>query len=136
MKLFCLAYCSTATKPLNLAEVRRLASNASQKNTAINITGCLVYSNNQFFQILEGSQENINSLYLKISKDPAHTNLKILCYNQIEIRMFRNWGMGLIETNKTKEILKVHFEKKFSPEELSPSQTIHFAKDIQKLFCP
>ncbi len=134
MRLFSLAYCSTATKPLTLSDVKKLATKASANNQLSIITGCLIYANKQFFQIIEGSQENLNLLFLKIAKDPAHDKIKILYYQQIEERLFPNWGMGLLETARTREIVKKHFEKDFQPEEFSPKQAENFTTDIKKLF--
>ena len=135
MRLFRLIYCSRAKKVLGFKDVKELATSANEKNLDRDITGILLYNNNYFFQCIEGSQENINDLYLKISGDERHGAIRLLSYDQIRARLFPEWNMGLIQTEPTKDLIRRYFEEeKFVPTLLSPSQSENFLQDLKILF--
>ena len=135
MRLFRLIYSSRAKKILSFSDVKELTSKASEKNKETEITGILLYANNYFFQTIEGSQEEINDLYLRISKDERHGSIRLLSYNNIEKRLFPSWGMGLIQTEPSQDLINRHFENgKFVPTILSPDQSESFLHELKKMF--
>lgn len=57
-------------------EVRSILNDACEFNDKNDITGLLIYSEGNFFQLIEGEKELIKELYYdKIRKDPRHNNL-------------------------------------------------------------
>jgi hypothetical protein len=50
---------------------------------------------NSYLQLLEGFETSVDQLYLKISKDTRHANIKILNEENIENRLFTTWSMRL-----------------------------------------
>lgn len=67
---------------------------ASARNNPIKkITGCLLEGKTSFLQILEGPSDEIQVLYKTISEDNRHTNVKSLCDEPVETRLFADWSM-------------------------------------------
>ena len=75
-----LIYASTATNPgesnagIIQVDVGRILKQSRKNNPWQQIGGVLYFSNNYFFQCLEGGQEVANKLYNKIAEDPRHHN--------------------------------------------------------------
>lgn len=97
--VYLLAYTSVATAPLSEQQVDELASQASEKNTMLGITGFLNYDfrKQQFLQVLEGHDSEVESLIEKIAVDPRHQQLNILRIGNSPRRLFPNWWMRLID---------------------------------------
>ena len=70
-----------------------IINTSARNNPSKNITGCLLEGKNSFLQILEGPSEAIQILYKTISEDSRHTNVKRLCDESLEKRLFSDWSM-------------------------------------------
>ena len=136
MKIFQLIYASSATVQFKFGELKILTDKAAEFNKTKNITGLLVYGNYHFMQILEGPQENINSLYLKIAKDIRHTDLRILDYSQILSRKFSQWAMTSVDFNFNplfEEITRHFFDGgSFEPYELGSRKASDIMSEYAK----
>ena len=74
-----ICYVSTANKELSESDISLLFKTVRQKNNTIGVTGILMFSEGNFFQIMEGEHDTIISLFNKIKVDPRHYNIiKIL----------------------------------------------------------
>ena len=135
MRIFRLIYCSRAKKVLSFDDVKVLAKEAKSNNEAKGISGILLYTNNHFLQSIEGSQEEVNALYLKISQDQRHGSVKLLYYEQVNERLFPSWNMGLVQTEPSQDLINRYFEHcKFVPNLLSPSQAENFLYELKEMF--
>lgn len=76
--MFSLVYRSTIKLCFKDSEIRKMLEAAKSFNIENNITGCLLYHNNTFIQLLEGEESKVRSLYGKIKKDPRHHQLSVL----------------------------------------------------------
>ena len=74
-------------------DVANIVTASTQNNPSKDITGCLVEGKNSFLQILEGPSDAIQSLYKAISEDNRHTNVRSLCDEPLETRLFSDWSM-------------------------------------------
>lgn len=103
-----LTYQSDAAQDLTTEEINSILEVARRCNAEHNITGCLIFFNNSFIQIIEGEEEDIKQLFSNLQKDERHKNIKIIFEGQIEERMFSEWGMAyhLVndENNTEKEL--------------------------------
>ncbi|WP_298541329.1 BLUF domain-containing protein [uncultured Aquimarina sp.] len=70
-----ISYVSTANQSLTNAEVNELFKFVKLNNDNQNITGILMYSDGNFFQVLEGKPNLIQDLYKKILLDTRHYNV-------------------------------------------------------------
>ena len=81
-------------------ELRELLAKARTKNSKLNITGLLLYHNESFFQILEGEEEPVHSLFARVAEDKRHHNVLLLSRKAAPGRNFGAWSMGFIDMDK------------------------------------
>ncbi|WP_298541331.1 BLUF domain-containing protein [uncultured Aquimarina sp.] len=67
-----ISYVSTANPSLTNSEINELFEFVKLNNDSQNITGILMYSDGNFFQVLEGEKDLIQDLFEKILLDPRH----------------------------------------------------------------
>lgn len=96
-----IVYYSDATKSFSEQEIIELLTKANQYNSARGITGCLIYANNKFIQLLEGEHDRVIELYEKIKRDPRHKNILTVIEMSVSQKLFSNWGMGFKFSEKT-----------------------------------
>lgn len=78
----------------NEQELKTLLRQAREKNKRQSITGMLLYLNGIYIQLLEGRQEDVQSLYDIIRKDRRHKGVALLKQDSIEKLYFSEWSMG------------------------------------------
>lgn len=128
--LYELTYYSVAGNNIKRDEVLRILEISRENNREHKITGCLVYHNDQFAQILEGDKQSVNDLYKKIEKDTRHTCVTLITMGEISQRAFNSWTMAFCDLKNTDELgdKKNYFEQnilKFSQVAKKPT----FAND-------
>lgn len=96
-KLIHLVYASAATTEVGLDEVKQIIKTSLTNNYASNITGMLLYAEGSFIQLLEGDEQEVESLFMDIRQDPRHTDVVLLYKDPIERRYFGEWSMGLAD---------------------------------------
>jgi hypothetical protein len=72
--MYQLIYTSHATVPFTGQELVSLLKQPRQWNDLLGITGVLLYNDEHFVQVLEGSVEAIGDLYGKLLRDVRHHN--------------------------------------------------------------
>ena len=72
---YAVSYVSTCAPNLSKVDISELFEQTTQFNNHENITGFLIYSNDNFFQFIEGEKEDITKLYSRIENDIRHQNL-------------------------------------------------------------
>jgi hypothetical protein len=63
-------------------------------NEASGVTGMLLYGNDTFLQVLEGSETSVDEVIAKIRQDPRHTQIQILYRRPLAERQYNDWSMG------------------------------------------
>jgi len=96
-ELIQLIYTSGAAVPFDADSLHELLEKARRNNSALEVTGMLLYVDGSFFQILEGEEGAVDQLYAKINLDPRHAGAKTLIKEPIEKRSFGSWTMGYSE---------------------------------------
>lgn len=77
--------------------MEQIGITSSQNNRALNITGLLVYFERLFFQIIEGDDEKVDHLFLKIGQDPRHQDIiRLKTDYDVDQRLFPAWSMKTI----------------------------------------
>ena len=92
--LYELIYKSRASSELDDEGLKEILEIARKYNIPQNITGCLLYHDGQFLQMLEGEHEVIQNLYQKIKHDSKHLDSVVLHMNEIKKRTFNDWSMA------------------------------------------
>jgi hypothetical protein len=70
-----ISYVSTAQSNLSAEHLENLLGDTVLKNNALDISGILLCSEGNFFQLMEGEKENVQDLFSRIKKDSRHNNL-------------------------------------------------------------
>lgn len=94
--MYHIVYSSKATFPVSEAVLGELLQRWRANNERDNITGILLYSEQEqrFLQLIEGEQEVIFTLYRHIERDYRHCRLLKLADGPIAQRSFASWRMG------------------------------------------
>ncbi|MGM0932949.1 MAG: BLUF domain-containing protein [Bacteroidota bacterium] len=75
MMRYAISYVSTANPNLNEEDIANLFEQVNEFNNSHDITGVLLYAETNFFQLIEGEEKVIKSLYSRIEKDSRHNNI-------------------------------------------------------------
>jgi adenylate cyclase len=101
-----LTYISKFSRSLANKEIESIGSISQTNNAREGITGVLLCCSGIFFQILEGEEDRIDSLYKRILEDDRHS--QILCLkselNALQ-RSFPEWSMEVIVLDENNDIL-------------------------------
>ena len=103
---FQLIYSSAAAPSFDESQLPELLEVARTNNSKLFITGMLLYHERSFIQVLTGPKTHVETLFEKISKDPRHTDTRVLFRGSVTERSFNDWSMGFYQsTAETKEEL-------------------------------
>ena len=95
-------YISSFVQDMSYDEIEELAKQAAKKNAENDITGVLMVKGEVFFQIIEGSEEDIDRLFAHILKDPRHEKIITLGIQVGDLkRLFPDWNMKEINLDTT-----------------------------------
>nr|WP_299340027.1 BLUF domain-containing protein [Allomuricauda sp.] len=89
-----LVYRSVASDSFNVSEIYKMLSDARNYNATHDITGCLLYHNHQFLQLLEGNENEVAKLFDRIKKDSRHHDIVTLIEDRDSERIFGEWSMA------------------------------------------
>ncbi|GGG50655.1 BLUF domain-containing protein [Bizionia arctica] len=92
--MYQLNYHSISRPGLNLKDLDDILETANIENSKRNISGCLIYHNNRFVQILEGKKKDVLEVFEKIKTDKRHHTVTLLWENQVDKRFFSEWHMA------------------------------------------
>ncbi|HMU47509.1 MAG TPA: BLUF domain-containing protein [Chitinophagaceae bacterium] len=110
-----LTYCSLAKPNITQDDIYGILEAAGRNNKKNSITGCLLFYNHEFLQILEGEEKMVKAVQKKIAKDSRHSNVRILSEGEKEERTFDHWTMAFKELSEqeAKDIGDKFFEDNF-----------------------
>jgi hypothetical protein len=91
-----LMYVSRAVPALDQEELSAIVRKSRADNAALGVTGVLCFSEGIYLQVLEGGRSAVNQIYRHIVTDPRHTEVELLCYEEIVERRFAAWAMGQV----------------------------------------
>src|SRR5690606_14279945 len=72
---YAVSYVSTAQRDLEPSEVVEILDQTEVRNNNLGIHGFLIYSEGNFFEVLEGEKELVLQLYDAIKEDGRHKNI-------------------------------------------------------------
>ena len=94
LPLYHLVYQSVATTFLDESELGRILAQSRAWNSAHGLTGVLLFSAGDIMQVLEGTREEVEYIFDRISRDARHANVLKLSDGPIAQRQFEQWSMG------------------------------------------
>jgi hypothetical protein len=89
-----LIYASVETQGFSSAQLTDLLQKARAENERLHLTGMLLYSDGNFFQVLEGEPDAVDAMYKKLHLDKRHHQLTSILREPIANRYFADWSMG------------------------------------------
>ncbi len=92
--MFELIYFSQAKSNICAYDITAILEASKKYNLKYNITGCLLYHNHEFIQILEGEKQIVKELFAKICTNTNHSNVSILSEGEKTEREFKTWNMA------------------------------------------
>lgn len=127
-----LIYCSEATSEVSSESVKNILEIAKSHNSKNQVTGVLFYSKKYFLQLLEGPCSEINATYNRIMADDRHQRLTILSYDEIYMRRFNQWKMGVASDHDINKDAYFRFgmNEGFNPFELGAESANLFLEDL------
>ncbi|MCF4102361.1 BLUF domain-containing protein [Gillisia sp. M10.2A] len=96
---FAISYVSTVDRELNEKEIIEVLDWSKNWNNSHNITGLLLYSEGNFFQVIEGEKEDIKSLFERIKQDSRHHNIIKIFEREIHKEAFDGYISDFISEN-------------------------------------
>ena len=113
-------YASRPVEPFDAQALDRILEKSRANNPAVGVTGLLCVADNLFLQVLEGGRDEVCELYNAIVRDPRHTQVRLLVYEEIEQRRFGAWTMGQINIDRLNPTMLLKY---FRRAELNPFET-------------
>lgn len=90
--LYTICYVSKASAELTDDDIQYIFKRTEKANNANGISGLLLYSFGNFFQVLEGEKTDLEHLYEnKIMKDKRHSNIYEVFSKDMETPIFSNY---------------------------------------------
>lgn len=82
---------------IDARDAARTIANASRhRNAAAGLTGCLLFVDNAFIQVLEGPCESVEETFERICRDFRHVDVRLVDFIAVPDRMFADWEMALL----------------------------------------
>ncbi|KAA1243276.1 BLUF domain-containing protein [Aquimarina sp. RZ0] len=91
-----LCYVSTTNPELSDAEIQELLDFVKQNNRHQNFTGVLMYSDGNFFQVLEGEKKEVSIMFEKIKLDSRHHSMIMIFDREITKSSFTNYDTAFM----------------------------------------
>ena len=77
---------------------------ARKRNLERFITGLIVELDNHFFQIIEGSKQDVQDIFNIIQQDPRHQHIRVIYDEPVLKREFGEWAMGYANSIEPQQI--------------------------------
>jgi len=126
--MYRLIYKSRSATPVDWAQVTDILHTSEASNREAGITGALLATDSHFLQVIEGPYESVNRTFMRIVRDPRHTDIWLIGFSVIDARLFEDWGMkgiGIFDLNRETEAMLM---RKYGEEDGS----VHFPLDEWK----
>jgi hypothetical protein len=92
--VYFLLYVSSATTLFSRSELDAILAISRKNNTALEVSGILLYKDGNLMQLLEGDENAVVTLYDKLGRDPRHKDLTVIWDGTEEERQFPSWSMA------------------------------------------
>ena len=101
---FQLTYHSVANPDLNEQDIKDIMEVSMKNNAELGITGCLMYNNGFFLQILEGDEKKVRDLFEIIGLDDRNNQVTLLSTDESQSRIFKEWAMAYYQFPPTDQL--------------------------------
>ncbi len=129
---YAIVYVSTASKDLKESEIKTMLDESVAWNNRNDLTGILLYSEGNFFQVIEGEENIVKDLFENIQKDPRHHNVMQLFGKAIHKEAFDGYKADFISGNAAYDQEK--FKSYLKQIEMLDDSTQKAVKNMIKVF--
>ena len=131
-------YVSTFNSGFSLQEVEGLFNFVSKRNLQMGLTGVLLFSDNCFFQVLEGDFNVIENLFERIKEDTRHYNIIKIIDDENHERIFDEYFFGFLTVTSLEDRKWMEFflENYFNAESRNHKVILGLMKKFLKRFQP
>ena len=99
--LFQLLYVSQMAPGCDFGVVKDIVSAARLSNTALGISGALLFDGERFCELIEGAEADVRSLIDRIAGDSRHTGLTVVFSgHSLSGRAMTRWASGYCEPDE------------------------------------
>jgi hypothetical protein len=105
-------YASRAVAAVDQEELVSILRKSKVNNPQLGVTGVLCFSEGIFLQVLEGGRSFVNRLYNRIASDARHSDVELLCYEEIGERHFAGWSMGQVNMTRMNPALLLKYSER------------------------
>jgi hypothetical protein len=120
LRLKMLAYTSRARLDLSAGDLADIHDTARHLNALDGITGLLVFDGTRFLQIVEGSEEAVDSLLERLRSDERHSAVEVRDERFVETRSFPDWSMELVRVSAGYLVARDEMETALPPHIAAP----------------
>ncbi|AMO54823.1 BLUF domain-containing protein [Endozoicomonas montiporae] len=85
-------------------DLSTITETAKKNNPSLNITGLLFYHNQQFLQIIEGEQPDLEGLMKVVTADPRHKEVVRIVDEELPERGFSDWNMDSFNLSEQQQL--------------------------------
>ena len=115
--MYRLMYKSHAKQQIGWEWVKELVSKSEENNQDAGVSGVLLATDTHFLQVLEGSFDEVNELFMRIVRDPRHDRVQLIAFNCIESRLYDGWAMNVVGVFDFNQELVDDLIKRYGEEE-------------------
>lgn len=94
--MFCLFYvskCRMASEDIDRT-IEAIVRLSQTRNSALGITGALLFSGSHFAQFLEGPEDHVRSVMRSITSDRRHSDVSVLLEEKSAAQRFESWSLA------------------------------------------
>ena len=78
-------------------ELEHILSRARDNNSALSVTGALLFNRDYFAQVLEGPRAAVENIFERIQRDRRHGQVTVVDNGWTETRDFPDWAMAHVQ---------------------------------------
>jgi Sensors of blue-light using FAD len=108
--------------------IESILDRSREQNLKNDVTGVLLFNQDYFLQLLEGSREQVTSTFCRVAADPRHGTVTLISVQDIDERDFPDWNMGYVPS--TSPVLNAALRKYSPTGEASPGPEILAAATV------
>jgi hypothetical protein len=103
-----ICYISDSIEYESLDKLKRLYLKAKANNQVHNVTGVLIYKNQNFLQVLEGEETIVDATFNRIKSDSRHKNIFKVINTNIDERIFEDYNFGFTIIDNKSGLSNLH----------------------------
>ena len=77
-------------------EINKILRTAQTANSAMGVTGLLIFNKGYFAQVLEGNCQAVEEIFERIQNDNRHADIVVLEFKPTSELLFADWSMGFV----------------------------------------